>query len=109
MVNCIKSTKLSDNNNKLPNGVKFLTTKTIEFNELFGVKQMNQHGLSRKAQNLKLSDIFTISQAVEATGAKKRTIYRRIEVGAIKPILLADTFFLDKQTVNNLKKQAAKS
>ena len=70
---------------------------------------MNHHNLSRKVQNLKLSEIFTISQSVEATGAKKRTIYRRIETGVIKPILLADKFFLDKQTVNALKKQVAKS
>ena len=69
----------------------------------------NQHKLTRKMQNLKLSDIFTISQAVSVTGIKKRTLYRRIELGAIKPFLFAEKWFLDRQTVNSLKKQAAKS
>ena len=70
---------------------------------------MNQHNLSRKLQTLKLNDIFTISQAVSATGIKKRTLYRRIELGVIKPFLFAEKWFLDRHTVNSLKKQAAKS
>ena len=70
---------------------------------------MNQHNIPRKMQNLKLSDIFTISQAVSATGIKKRTLYRRIESGVIKPFLFAEKWFLDRQTVNSLKRQVAKS
>ena len=53
--------------------------------------------------NLLLKDVFTISQVVEKSGIPKRTIYNRIERGAITPLKFGGRFLLDKKTVERLR------
>ena len=67
----------------------------------------NHHNLPRKTRESKLNDVFTIAQTVEVAKIPKRTLYRRIESGVIQPIIFAEQFFLSRETVNKLKKQAA--
>lgn len=68
---------------------------------------MNHQMKLNKPQNLKLNQIFTIAKAVELSNFPMRTLYRRIERGEITPIVFADKFFLDKKTVNKLRREVS--
>lgn len=61
--------------------------------------------MKRQDKDILLKDAFTISQAVKKSGMPKRSIYNRIERGAITPFVFGERYLLDKKTVTKLKRE----